>query len=587
MRPAAVSVAATTPITIASFFPGATSATATTVATTSITPVANRLYLVSVTSLTAVSVAPNPPTLSGNGISWVLYGASVFDDTGTSLARSTLFYGISASPTAGVLTADFGTQLQDTAIIVVDEASNVNVSSPVVQIAVNQNKTAATDLTVAMGAFASTSNATYATFSKEATAATATPTGGIANLAFFDVSGKITAQTAYLIGNTLTPGESWSVACQSSGIAIEIAAYVASAGLALNAATSESPDAGSGVLSTTADASSSGLEPVDAANGGITSTVALSGAPLELSDAAAGSVTQLASTALNGSALEGLDLSAGVVATSVTVNASPLELTDSASGSASTLVALSSAVVEPNDAAAGSATQMAAVSLNGAALETADLAVAAVGTLFSLNASALETADRANGSAATWVALSGAAAEDSDSAVGSATPLTSTGINASPLEASDAASGSMSAWVVLSAAVIELGDSAAGRVAGTIALTGNGLEGPDIARGSAGTGAVGGGGGGDTRKKKRILVEHEGQTLAFDSRRAAERAIRQLEANAAPVAQPMEVVAELAPRAVSLASAAPDTSAHLAAQRAIQQAQYEDEDDIEMLLLAL
>ena len=132
-RQATAIQAVVAPIAITSFFPGATSATATTVATTSITPVANRLYLVSVTSLTAVSVAPNPPTLSGNGITWVLYGASVFDDTGTSLARATFFYGISASPTAGVLTADFGTQLQDTAIIVVDEATNVNIASPVVQ----------------------------------------------------------------------------------------------------------------------------------------------------------------------------------------------------------------------------------------------------------------------------------------------------------------------------------------------------------------------------------------------------------------------------------------------------------------------
>ena len=161
-RQAVSTAKAITPITIASFFPGASSSAATTVATTSITPVANRLYLVSVTSLNLLSATPNPPTLSGNGITWVLYAGTIFDNTGTSLARSTLFYGISAAPTAGVLTADFGTQLQDTAIILVDEARNVNVSSPVTQFGVNQNTTAATNLTVPLAAFASTNNATYA-----------------------------------------------------------------------------------------------------------------------------------------------------------------------------------------------------------------------------------------------------------------------------------------------------------------------------------------------------------------------------------------------------------------------------------------
>lgn len=438
IRKAAASAAAVPQIAISSFFPGATSATATTVATTSITPIANRLYLVSVTSLNLLSVAPNPPTLSGNGISWVLYGASIFDDSGTSLARATLFYGISAAPTAGVLTADFGTQLQDTAIIVVDEATNVNVSSPVVQIAINQNKVAATDIVVAMAAFSSTNNATYGTFSKEATAATATPLGGIANLAYYDVSGKVTIQTAYQIGNSPRPGESWSVACQNSGIAIEINSSSNAAQISLNASVLESDDTASGVISTTVTATGVTREDADGAAGSASSLVALNGATTEDADSAAGVLaTQVA---LNGAATEDPDVAAGtaIQTAGTTLNGAVLESSDEASGSISSNIALTGAAIESPDAASGIISS--SIALNGNTREDADLANGSISSMIVANGAVAENPDGAAGIVATVVSLNGSTFENSDISSGLAVASVMS-LNGAAFEDNDAVTG--------------------------------------------------------------------------------------------------------------------------------------------------
>lgn len=461
-RQATAIQAVVAPIAITSFVPGVTSSNAVTVATASITPLANRLYLASVTSLTAVSVAPNPPTLSGNGISWVLYGASVFDDTGTSLARATFFYGISASPTAGVLTADFGTQLQDTAILVVDEATNVNVASPVVQVAVNQNKTAATDLVVSMAAFSSTNNATYATFSKEATAAVATPLGGIANLALFDVSGKITVQTAYQIGNSPLPGESWSLACQSSGIAIEINS-VASA--FVNSVTAAP------------------LEDSDLAAGSASSLVSTNGSTLESADSAAGVIASL--IAATGSTLEDPDSSAGVIASVISTNGAPVESFDSSAGTIASVISTTGSTAESRDSSTGNITS--SIATTGAAYESPDSASGSASSVIGLSAAAIETPDSTTGNVTTVIASSGAAFESDDVAAGTIVSGNSTTFNGAALESSDIAAGLASPVIALTSNSLESRDAVDGNASSTIAASGAVLESPDIASGNSGT----------------------------------------------------------------------------------------------------
>lgn len=89
-------------------------------ATASFTPTANRLVLVMVINTKAT--AADTCTLSGNGMTWVELTNTAYAAT---LSRITLFRGMSASPSAGALTATFGAT-QTSAIIRVIEVSNTD-----------------------------------------------------------------------------------------------------------------------------------------------------------------------------------------------------------------------------------------------------------------------------------------------------------------------------------------------------------------------------------------------------------------------------------------------------------------------------
>src|SRR5438045_278206 len=111
---------------------------ATSAATTSITPVANRLYLMNVISRTAITTDPNQPTATGAGLTWVVEKSVVYDNTGASRKRLTVFRALGPSPSAGALTIDFGAQTQTNIAWIIDEftgadTSGTNGSGAVVQ----------------------------------------------------------------------------------------------------------------------------------------------------------------------------------------------------------------------------------------------------------------------------------------------------------------------------------------------------------------------------------------------------------------------------------------------------------------------
>lgn len=135
-------------------------------ATASITPSANRLYLATVSSRTGITVNPNQPTLTGAGLTWDVVDTVVYDDTSSSRRRLTTFRAM-GSGSAGALTFDFGGQTQTSADWVVDELQNVDTSGSngagaIVQHVTNFDDTGtATTLTTTLAAFSSSSNATY------------------------------------------------------------------------------------------------------------------------------------------------------------------------------------------------------------------------------------------------------------------------------------------------------------------------------------------------------------------------------------------------------------------------------------------
>jgi hypothetical protein len=134
--------------------------------TASVSPFADRLITVAVSS-TAVSSGDNAaPTLAGNGLTWVQVDTAV---TKTNWGRVTLFRSMGAAPTTGAVTITFS-DAQNDCLWEVREWADVdtggtNGSAAIAQSANNRNDSA-TSLTATLGAFSSANNATYGVFGR-------------------------------------------------------------------------------------------------------------------------------------------------------------------------------------------------------------------------------------------------------------------------------------------------------------------------------------------------------------------------------------------------------------------------------------
>lgn len=81
--------------------------------TASVAPTADNLVLIAVASKVDLGVAPNAPSLTGNGLTYVQVDTEVYDNSGLDRRRITLFRAMGSAPTAGKVTIDFGGQEQD------------------------------------------------------------------------------------------------------------------------------------------------------------------------------------------------------------------------------------------------------------------------------------------------------------------------------------------------------------------------------------------------------------------------------------------------------------------------------------------
>lgn len=141
--------------------------------TASITPAANSLILLTVSIRNGASTNPATPTISGNGLTWVLVNSDNYDPDSSSRKTIFMFRAMGGSPTTGAVTITNGETDTD-ADWTIDQFSNVdtsgtNGSGAVVQSAVNDAGTAGTanSLTVTLGAFSNTNNATYGVFAND------------------------------------------------------------------------------------------------------------------------------------------------------------------------------------------------------------------------------------------------------------------------------------------------------------------------------------------------------------------------------------------------------------------------------------
>lgn len=214
-------------ITIANLTNGAAATNGSSQATASISPASNKLILLTVNSRTNASVEPNVPTITGNGLTWVAIASVYYDSTSASRKKTTLFRALGTA-SSGTITFDFAGQTQTNVSWVVDEVtgmdtSGTNGSGAIVQFATNKDETVtASTLTVTLAAFASSTNACYASFAQDnPTTTTATPKIGFTELADTAVS-SISTQTEYKATSDTTPSYSYNTLPMMGGIALEI-----------------------------------------------------------------------------------------------------------------------------------------------------------------------------------------------------------------------------------------------------------------------------------------------------------------------------------------------------------------------------
>ena len=130
--------------------------------TDSISPAANQLIIVAIRNAVS-SGTPNVPTVSGCNLTWTQIATR--HAGANTLNRITFFRGLGSNPTPGALTFDFAGQTQAQGWNwSVDQFENIdtggtNGADAVVQSASNDANTS--NLTVTLGAFGHTDNATY------------------------------------------------------------------------------------------------------------------------------------------------------------------------------------------------------------------------------------------------------------------------------------------------------------------------------------------------------------------------------------------------------------------------------------------
>src|SRR5690349_6933415 len=113
-------------VAASTFLTGSSATPGTSFTTASITPVSNRLYLLTVSPKDGASTQPLAPTVTGAGLTWVLVDSNTFDNAGASRRSQFLFRGLVSSPSSGALTIDFGAVSHEGCIWSIDEVTGMD-----------------------------------------------------------------------------------------------------------------------------------------------------------------------------------------------------------------------------------------------------------------------------------------------------------------------------------------------------------------------------------------------------------------------------------------------------------------------------
>lgn len=212
-------------ITATNLTTSSSSADASSYATASITPGADKLILAFIGNSVAGGSVPATPTLSGNGLTWTQVATQTWN---VDVARLTIFRATGAAPTTGAITISIATPAPtccEWSIIEVSGAdiTGTNAANAIVQtVSTNAADALATSGTVTLSAFSNSSNATFGVFGHKAQEAT-NPGSGFTELGDTNHAAPNRAfEVEYLAGNDTTVDASWTTSAEWGGIAAEI-----------------------------------------------------------------------------------------------------------------------------------------------------------------------------------------------------------------------------------------------------------------------------------------------------------------------------------------------------------------------------
>jgi hypothetical protein len=190
--------------------------------TASVAPPSNHLILIATGTTAAPSSAPGAPTIAGNGLTWGEFGGALRANTPNGY-RIDVHHALGASPTTGAITITFGSTVTNASWSVL-ECSPVPTSSFIAQAV--SDATAATSLTVTLGAFGNVNNGTFGAFLTDRNCSTVAGSG-FTSLSEDCIAGTLALDATDLFvefrsDNDTTVDASFPEARNAMGVAMEI-----------------------------------------------------------------------------------------------------------------------------------------------------------------------------------------------------------------------------------------------------------------------------------------------------------------------------------------------------------------------------
>jgi hypothetical protein len=201
--------------------------------TNSVSPAANKLLLLEVEIRNGASTQPTTPTVTGNGLTWVLIDHADNDTTSSSRRTIFLFRAMGSAPTPGAITITFGETETDAAYnldqVTGADTGGTNGSTAIVQHVPGADTSGSNpSLSITVATAAKLTNAIYAVFGTDG-ANTPVAGTGMTLLGHGANAGVVTVDSEYTLTPRTAIAMSWAGNGQLGGIAIEITANAATA----------------------------------------------------------------------------------------------------------------------------------------------------------------------------------------------------------------------------------------------------------------------------------------------------------------------------------------------------------------------